>query len=178
MIEIRFHGRGGQGVVTAAELLVVGAFQSGKEVQAFPFFGVERRGAPIMAFLRLDDQFIRTREQIIEPEWVVVLDDTLLDHEEVLRGTSQKTNWVVNTTKSCEEVKSRVKSDQVWAVNATQVAIKIIGKPIVNTAVLGALVKALEVVKIEDLIKAIKERFEGKLGDQNARIVEEVFQKT
>src|SRR5574344_256713 len=114
IIQIRVHGRGGQGVVTAAELIAMAAFYEGKEAQAFPFFGVERSGAPIMAFARISDKKIKTREQVYEPDYLIIQDETLIDDEGILVGCSGGTKLIVNSNKSALEIyktlpKSKIK---------------------------------------------------------------------
>lgn len=180
MIEIRFHGRGGQGAVTAANILASAAFKEGKYVQAFPFFGVERRGAPVTAFTRIDDKPIRIKTQIYEPDVVVVLDPSLLDTVDVTAGLKDGGIVIVNTEKSKEEVleKLKKKPGKLALVDATGIALEILGLPITNTAILGAVAKATGLVKLESVQEAIKETFSGALGEKNAKAAEEAFNKT
>jgi pyruvate ferredoxin oxidoreductase gamma subunit len=172
MKEIRFHGRGGQGAVTAAELLAVAANEEGKWSQAFPFFGVERRGAPVMAFTRIADEYIKTRQQVYEPDIVVVLDPTLLDAVNVLEGAKKGAPVIVNTKK-----KPDIKGFEVKTVDATKIALEELGKPFVNTPMLGALVKATGIVKIDSLVNAIKERYPGEVGEKNARAIKKTYEE-
>ncbi|WP_054840811.1 pyruvate/ketoisovalerate ferredoxin oxidoreductase subunit gamma [Thermococcus peptonophilus] len=181
MIEIRFHGRGGgQGAVTAANILAAAAFKEGKYVQAFPFFGVERRGAPVTAFTRIDDKPIRIKTQIYEPDVVVVLDPSLLDTVDVTAGLKDGGIVIVNTEKSKDEVleKLKKKPGKLALVDATGIALEILGLPITNTAILGAVAKATGLVKLESVQEAIKETFSGALGEKNAKAAEEAFNKT
>ncbi|WP_456367299.1 pyruvate/ketoisovalerate ferredoxin oxidoreductase subunit gamma [Thermococcus sp.] len=180
MIEIRFHGRGGQGAVTAANILASAAFKEGKYVQAFPFFGVERRGAPVTAFTRIDDKPIRIKTQIYEPDVVVVLDPSLLDTVDVTAGLKDNGIVIINTEKSKEEVLEKLKKKpaKLALVDATTIALEILGLPITNTAILGAVAKATGLVNLESVQEAIKETFSGNLGEKNAKAAEEAFNKT
>ncbi|MFA4640169.1 pyruvate/ketoisovalerate ferredoxin oxidoreductase subunit gamma [Pyrococcus kukulkanii] len=180
MIEIRFHGRGGQGAVTAANILAEAAFLEGKYVQAFPFFGVERRGAPVTAFTRIDDKPIRIKTQIYEPDIVVVLDPSLLETVDVTAGLKDDGIVIINTEKSKEEVLKNLKKKpkKLALVDATTIALEVLGLPITNTAILGAIAKATGLVKIESIKEAIKDTFSGELGEKNARAAQEAFKKT
>jgi 2-oxoisovalerate ferredoxin oxidoreductase gamma subunit len=180
MIEIRFHGRGGQGAVTAANILASAAFKEGKYVQAFPFFGVERRGAPVTAFTRIDDKPIRIKTQIYEPDVVVVLDPSLLDTVDVTAGLKDGGIVIINTEKSKDEIleKLKKKPGKLALVDATTIALEILGLPITNTAILGEVAKATGLVKLESVQEAIKETFSGALGEKNAKAAEEAFNKT
>jgi len=180
MIEVRFHGRGGQGAVTAANILASAAFKEGKYVQAFPFFGVERRGAPVTAFTRIDERPIRIKTQIYEPDVVVVLDPSLLDTVDVTAGLKDDGIVIINTEKSKEEVleKLKKKPSKLALVDATTIALEVLGLPITNTAILGAVSKATGLVKLESVQEAIKEVFSGSLGDKNAKAAEEAYNKT
>ena len=173
MIEIRFHGRGGQGVVTSAEILAVAAFKDKKYCQAFPFFGTERRGAPVVAFTRVDDKFIRTREQIYNPDYVVVLDSTLLDVVDVTQGLKDSGMVIINTNKDVNlKTKAKVKT-----VDATGIALKVIGKPFVNTPMIGALVGATGLVSIDSVLNVIKERFSGEIAQKNIEAVKQTYER-
>lgn len=174
MKEIRFHGRGGQGAVTAAEVLAVAAHKDGKFSQAFPFFGVERRGAPVMAFARIDDKFIRTRQQIYEPDIVVVLDPTLAQSAEVLNGLKPDGILIFNTTAK----PSLARSAKLLTVDATKIALEEIGKPFVNMPMLGALVKATGVVSLDSVVKTIEERYPGEVGKKNAKAIKRTYEET
>jgi len=165
MIEVRFHGRGGQGAVTAAEILAKAAFEDGKYCQAFPFFGVERRGAPVMAFTRIDDQPIRRRYQIYNPDYVLVLDDGLLEVVDVFSGLKDGGKVIINTKNSVETTKGA----DIHKVDATGIALDILGVPIVNTILLGAFAGVTGAVSIESIIKIINETFSGKIGENNAK---------
>ncbi|KZX15465.1 NADH-dependent phenylglyoxylate dehydrogenase subunit gamma [Methanobrevibacter cuticularis] len=164
MIEIRFHGRGGQGAVTAAEILAKAAFEDGKYSQAFPFFGVERRGAPVMAFTRIDTKPIEIRYQVYNPNHVIVLDDGLLDVIDVFSGLKDDGEVIINTKN--EDV---TKKDGVYAIDATGIALDNLGLPIVNTVMLGSFAKKSGEVTLDSIIKVIKETFSGKVGEKNAK---------
>ncbi len=165
MIEVRFHGRGGQGAVTAAELLAVAVGFKGKSSQSFPYFGVERRGAPVQAFCRIDDKSIRVHQNVYTPDYVVVLDPTLISSVNVCEGLKQGGTVIVNSNLSSEECRKKLNSDkigEVYTVDATAIALEKIGKPIVNTAMLGAFVNLVDWVDFQCLEKAVKEHFEDK----------------
>lgn len=169
--EIRIHGRGGQGGVTAAELLAKAAFKEGKWVQAFPFFGAERRGAPVKAFARIADEPILIRSQVYNPDYVIVLDHTLLEVVDVTEGLKKNGIVIVNSTKKPEEI--AIKEHRVATVDATSIALElqllVAGLPILNTPILGAFAKATEEVKLESVVEAIKETWPGAAGEKNAK---------
>ncbi|ENN96494.1 pyruvate ferredoxin oxidoreductase subunit gamma [Methanocaldococcus villosus KIN24-T80] len=169
MIEIRFHGRGGQGAVTAARILAKAAFYDGKYCQAFPFFGVERRGAPVKAFTRIDDKPIRLRCQIYEPDYIVVQDSTLLDVVNVFEGLKKDGAVIINTVKDMEF------DYKTYCIDATGIALEVLGVPIVNTAMVGAFAGATKLVSLESIKKAILETFSGKLGEKNALAAEKAY---
>lgn len=167
-IEIRFHGRGGQGAVTAANLLVASALIEGKYGQAFPFFGAERRGAPVLAFARISDKPIRIHSEIKEPDVVVVFDPSLIEIVDVLKGLKPNGKIIIN---SPEPVKLD-DSYETYYVDATRIALKyglvLAGWPLINTAMLGAIIGVLRVISIESVVKAIKSNWSGKLAELNA----------
>lgn len=172
MIEIRFHGRGGQGSVTAAEILAKAAFKDGKYAQAFPFFGVERRGAPVMAFTRIDDKPIDIRYQIYNPDYVLVLDDGLMTVTDVFSGAKENTEVIINIA---EEFKEK-KDIPVYSIDATGIALDMLGRNIVNTIILGYFAKKTQVVSIDSLIEVIKETFPGKVGELNAEATKKAYE--
>ena len=174
MKEIRIHGRGGQGSVTAAELLSVAAFKDGKFSQAFPAFGVERRGAPVQAFTRISNNPIRLRSQIYTPDYVIVQDATLLETVNVSNGIKDDGVIIVNTTEKPESLPINTKA-KVMTVDATKVAMDIIGSPIVNAVLLGAFAGATEEIKVESINQAIKARFPGKVGEKNAEAIQKAY---
>ncbi len=154
MFEIRFHGRGGQGAVTAANILATAAFLEGNDVQSFPFFGVERRGAPVEAYTRIDNKKIDIKMYIYNPDAVVVLDTSLMSKIDVMKGLKEGGFLILNTQKKPEDF--NLKNYKIAVVDATDIAVSFgLGSkssPIVNTAILGAYSKAVGNVKIENKI--------------------------
>ena len=169
--EIRIHGRGGQGGVTAAELLARAAFKEGKWVQAIPFFGAERRGAPVKAFARLSDEPILIRSQVYSPDYVMVLDVSLLDLVDITEGLKKDGVVIINTRKKPEEMD--IKQGRLATVDATGIAIElqllVAGQPVLNTTMLGAFAKATEEVKLESILEVIREEWKGAAGEKNAK---------
>jgi pyruvate ferredoxin oxidoreductase gamma subunit len=166
MFAVRIHGRGGQGVVTAAELLSLAAFAEDLEAQAFPSFGSERMGAPVVAFCRIDGQPIRLREPIAEPDAVVVQDPTLLHHVDVFGGMGEEGYVLINSARSIErlgltELETRHRRERLATAPASELAREHLGRPIPNAALLGALAAQTAVVSLEALEHAIGERFAG-----------------
>ncbi|MCD6383831.1 MAG: pyruvate ferredoxin oxidoreductase subunit gamma [Thermoplasmata archaeon] len=159
MIEIRFHGRGGQGAVVASRILAEAAFLEGKDVQAFPFFGVERRGAPVTAFTKIDEKPIRIKSEIYEPDYVIVLDAALLSAVDVTQGLKEGGMVLVNTERSPEEIHEVLKAKRIAVVNATEIAIRNqLGskvQPIVNTAMVGAFAKVSGLVTLDSVVEAV-----------------------
>src|SRR5512133_598069 len=167
MLEIRWHGRGGQGAVTSVELLSLAAIEEGKYAQGFPSFGTERRGAPVTGFTRVDDKQIKIRSGIYHPDVVVVLDKSLVALVDVAEGLKPDGILLVNTTKSLAELKQDIKfGGKIATVDATGIAWKELGVPITNTTMLGALLKVTGAVKFESLEEPIKERF-GRIAAKN-----------
>jgi pyruvate ferredoxin oxidoreductase gamma subunit len=178
MIEIRFHGRGGQGSVTCAELLALAAIGEGKYAQAFPSFGPERRGAPVVAFCRISDQPIKIRANVYEPDIVLVLDSTLLKIVNVAAGMKPNGILVTTSKESSEKVRELLKiKNRLAVVDAIKIAMEILGVPITNTAMLGSLVKASELIKKESFILPLKERF-GRIAEKNISAFERAYQET
>ncbi|MEK6960224.1 MAG: 2-oxoacid:acceptor oxidoreductase family protein [Nanoarchaeota archaeon] len=172
MYEVRIHGRGGQGAVTAANMLAIAAFKEGKDVQAFPIFGVERRGAPVAAFLRIDDKPIDIKSPIHEPDAVVVLDPTLLQTVDVTQGLKKGGHIIINTSKDSSAF--ALDGYLVHTVDATSIALEngLGGKtnPIVNTAILGAYSKTVGNIEMESIISAVLENSPSK-AESNAEAV-------
>lgn len=178
MLEIRFHGRGGQGAVTTAELVARAAIAEGKFGQAFPSFGPERRGAPVLSFCRVDSNRILWRAQILEPDAAVVLDPSLLDILDPSHGLKKDGILILNSHLPTEELRKKYKFRcRLALVDASQIAREILKLPITNTAMLGALIKATEVVKLDSLKEPIQHRF-GKVADRNLAACERAYQET
>jgi pyruvate ferredoxin oxidoreductase gamma subunit len=179
MIEIRWHGRGGQGAVTSAEILAEAAISEDKFAQAFPSFGPERRGAPVLAFVRISpNQPIRIRSSITEPDVVVVLDPGLLRIVNVTSGLKPGGIVIVNTTKTAAQIRLEFNiTATLGTVTATKIATELLGVPIVNTTMIGAVLKATEAVKMESLSKPIMERF-GRNGEKNIQSMKRAYAET
>jgi pyruvate ferredoxin oxidoreductase gamma subunit len=179
LTEIRWHGRGGQGAVTSAELIALAAIAEGKYSQAFPSFGPERRGAPVMAFNRVSEsEHIRIRSAVTQPDVVVVLDPGLLGIIDVTSGLKDGGALIINSSKPLVDISAEF--DGPWrlaVVNATAIALKTLKVSIVNTTMLGALVKVTDIVKLDSLSPLIEERF-GRLADRNIRACKKAYEKT
>jgi pyruvate ferredoxin oxidoreductase gamma subunit len=168
LVEIRWHGRGGQGAVTSAELLAQAAISEGKYAQAFPSFGPERRGAPVQAFNRIDvREPVRIRADVTDPDIVVVLDPSLLEKVNVTSGLKKDGLVIINTMRTAKEIKSAFGiKNPVAIVDATKIAREKLGVPIVNTTMLGAVIRATGVVNKESVKAPLEKRF-GRLGERN-----------
>jgi len=178
LLEIRWHGRGGLGAVTSAELVARAAIGEGKYAQSFPSFGPERRGAPVIAFLRISDELIRIRTSIYKPDVVAVLDPGLLHAVDVTSGLKDGGKIIVNSRKSPAELKSEFGYKwPVAAVNATRIARETIGLPITNTAMIGALLKVTELVKMDSLVVQLQERF-GMRAKGNIEAMKRAYDET
>jgi len=180
MVEIRFHGRGGQGAVKASDVLAIAAFKEGKRVQAFPFFGVERRGAPVTAFTRISDEEIRIHSYIYEPDILVVLDPTLIGAVPLTEGLKANGKIIINTERDPDHFSfPDAENPAVFTVGCSVIALKYgLGSksaPIVNTAIIGAEAKATGLVSIESIMDAIKERIPSK-KEENAAAAKETFE--
>jgi len=180
VFQVRVHGRGGQGVVTAAELLSVAAFGEGKFAQAFPTFGSERTGAPVVSFCRIDERPIRLREPIAEPDAVVVQDPTLLHQVDVFSGLGPEGYLLVNTSRTfadlgLDEFVRSFHPERLLTVPASELAREHLGRPLPNAALLGAFAAMTNTVKLESVCAAILERFPGEVGRRNAAAAEAAF---
>jgi pyruvate ferredoxin oxidoreductase gamma subunit len=169
MLQIRIHGRGGQGVVTAAELLSVAAFREGRHAQAFPSFGSERTGAPVVAFCRIDDRPIRSHEPIATPDTLIVQDPTLFHQVDVFAGLRTRGTVLINTGRTIadlglEDVAGRFR---LVTVPATELAREHLGRPIPSGALLGAVAAAVPVIGLDAVAAAIRERFAGPVAEGN-----------
>jgi len=178
LVEIRWHGRGGQGAVTSAELVAQAAINEGKFAQAFPSFGPERRGAPVLSFVRINSKEpIRIRAEITEPDVVVVLDPSLLRIANVTSGLKEGGMLVINTRKSFQDIESEFQVKQnLTTIDATKIAREELGIPIVNTTMVGALIRATGVVKLESLIEPLQHRF-GRLAERNINTMKKAYEE-
>ena len=166
MIEVRFHGRGGQGAVTSAEIIAQAAIKKGLYAQAFPSFGPERRGAPVQAFLRVSDKPIRLRSKVYKPDHVIILDSTLLGAVNPTDGLKKEGFVIINSNKSADELKKIFPGHNIAYIDASKIAREELGVPITNTTMLGSLIKATNVVDIEALEEPIRNRF-GVVAQKN-----------
>jgi len=180
MDEIRFHGRAGQGILTASRLFAEAAIIDGKYAQSFPDFGPERLGAPIAAFARIDSQPIEIRSQVYKPNAVAVFEDSLLTKVPVTQGLVSKGKLVVNwSNENTEELRKFGESagaSTLW-LNANRIAMELVGSPTVSTIMLGALAQASGFVSIESLEKTVRDRFHGSMGETNAKMVRMGFKE-
>lgn len=174
MLEVRWHGRGGQGAKTAAQFLAEAALESGKYIQAFPEYGPERAGAPIRAYTRVDEAPINIHSGVTNPDVVVVIDPTLLATVDVVEGLSEEGLLLVNTSEEPKTVRENLNfhKGKVATVDATRISLETLGIPMPNTPMLGALIKVKPLVSIDTLIEKIKDKFLKKIGEEktNANI--------
>ncbi|MDR2707511.1 MAG: 2-oxoacid:acceptor oxidoreductase family protein [Nitrososphaerota archaeon] len=178
MIEFRWHGRGGQGAWTASELLARTALDEGKFIQSFPEFGPERMGAPVTAFTRISNEPIRLHCAVYEPDIVVVLDNTLLKSVPVTAGLhSDESHLIINSNEDPVALKQRlcVAKGNVWVVPATDIALNILGSPMTNTALLGAVAKVTGIVTLEGIAKTLKVKFKPDLAEKNFSVVKTAY---
>ena len=181
MFQVRIHGRGGQGVVTAAEMLSVAAFDEGRHAQAFPSFGSERMGAPVVAFCRIDDWEIRLREPVVRPDALIIQDSTLLHHVDVFSGLGSDGYILINSTRTLaelglEELLSRQSRERVCAVPATEIAMRHLGRPLPNAALLGGFAAITQQLSIGSVVGAIHAKFPGKVGESNVAAARAAFE--
>lgn len=181
MFQVRIHGRGGQGVVTAAEMLSVAAFGEGRHAQAFPSFGSERMGAPVVSFCRISDREIRLREPIMEPDALIIQDPTLLHQADVFAGFKSDGYVLINTTKTLsdlglDQLAENWGPDRICTVPATDIGLKHIGRPIPNVPLLGGFAAVTGVIQLESVIKAINSKFSGKVAEGNIAAATEAYQ--
>ncbi|RQD67509.1 MAG: pyruvate synthase [Tindallia sp. MSAO_Bac2] len=168
MMEVRWHGRGGQGAKTAALLLADAAFNTGKYVQGFPEYGPERMGAPITAYTRISSEPIRIHSNIYEPDYVVVVDETLIDVVEVTKGLKPGGAVLVNTQRSGEAVRKQLKHQdfEIYTIDAQKISLETLGKNFPNTPMLGAVVKVSGIIGDEDFIQSMEESFQHKFASK------------
>lgn len=181
MFQIRIHGRGGQGVVTAAEILAVAAFMDGKYAQAFPSFGSERMGAPVMSFCRVDDKFIRLREPVMEPDALIIQDPTLLHQVDLFGGIRPSGYVLINSTRSpvelgINELLLRFPNCHIRTVPASEIALEKTGRSLPNAALIGGLAALTGLLGSAVVSEAIRKKFSGRVGEANAAAAEATFQ--
>jgi len=174
MIEIRIHGRGGQGSVTMAYLLAIAAFNEGYEAQAFPHFGVERRGAPVAAYVRISKTPIRLREHVYHPEVIIIQDPTLISSTDLLQGAHLDTKIIVNTEKTIAEL-NLPKNFKILCIPAVKIALEIIKKPIINTVMLGAFGGVFDLIKFPAIQNAISQNFSAELAAINIKAANSAY---
>jgi pyruvate ferredoxin oxidoreductase gamma subunit len=180
MFQIRIHGRGGQGVVSAAEMLSIAAFDEGRYAQAFPSFGSERMGAPVTAFCRIDDREIRLREPISKPDALIIQDPTLLHQLDLFSGLSANGYILINSTRSLEELgmdefTGRFPRHHCCTVPASELALKHVGRPLPNAALLGAFAAVSGQFRLDSVLKAIRDKFAGRVGEANAAAAQAAY---
>lgn len=186
MFQVRIHGRGGQGVVTAAEMLSLAAFEEGRHAQAFPSFGSERTGAPVVAYCRIDDKEIRLREPIMEPDALIIQDPTLLHQVDVFSGLKPEGYVLINTSRSFEELgigeiaagrrAQRRPSERKCTLPASDLALKHVGRPLPNAALLGGFAALSSLITLDSVFAAIRVKFSGKVADGNIAAATAAFE--
>jgi pyruvate ferredoxin oxidoreductase gamma subunit len=181
MFQTRIHGRGGQGVVTAAEMLSIAAFLEGKHAQAFPSFGSERTGAPVVAFCRIDSKEIRLREPVMAPDSIIIQDPTLLNQVDVFQGLKPDGYVIINSGKSfgelgIGEIAAKLRAERQVCVPATEIAMKHLGRPMPNAVLLGAFAGLTGVITLESVAAAIRNKFSGKVAEGNVNAATAAFE--
>ena len=181
MLQVRIHGRGGQGVVTAAEMLSVAAFEQGRHAQAFPSFGSERTGAPVVAFCRIDNREIRLREPILAPDVLIVQDPTLLHQVDVFQGLQPDGYGLINSKRSFHElgladIEARFRHERLSTVPATEIALKHLGRPLPNAVLLGGFAALSGLITLQAVAHAIQEKFNAKLAAANIAAAAEAYE--
>jgi pyruvate ferredoxin oxidoreductase gamma subunit len=181
VFQVRIHGRGGQGVVTAAELLAVAAFAEGRHAQAFPSFGSERTGAPVVSYCRLDDAPIRTREPVMEPDALIVQDVTLIHQVDLFSGLSHHGYVLINTSRNFSELGfedhfREFSQERLLTCPATEIALEHVGRPLPNAALLGGFAAFTGEITLDAICQAIVDRFKGAVGERNAAAAKVAFE--
>ena len=181
MFQLRIHGRGGQGVVTAAELVSIAAFVEGRHAQAFPSFGSERSGAPVVSFCRIDDREIRVREPISEPDALIIQDPTLLHQVDVFGGLSDDGYILLNSSRGLEELglgelSERFRPERTLTVPATDLAREYLGRPLPNAVLLGGFAALTDLISIDSVEAAIRQKFPGPIGERNVVATRKAFE--
>ncbi len=179
ILEVRWHGRGGQGAWTASELLARAAIHEGKYIQSFPEFGPERMGAPVAAFTRISNEPIQVHCAVYNPDVVAVLDPTLLKTVPVTKGLNEEGTIIINSKENPADVRKVLNTDKgkVWTVPATEIAMRILGRPITNTAMLGAVARITGIVSLESIEKVVRERFRRDIAEKNVAVVKEAYKE-
>ena len=174
MIEVRIHGRGGQGNVVAAYLLATAAINEGWHAQAFPAFGAERRGAPVVAFVRLNDKPIRRRSQVLAPDYLIIQDEALMNVPSITDGLKPDGNILLNATKTSDQysAENNIDSNTLITLPATQLAQQHLGRPVPNTALLSAFLKLTDLLPHSSLIESLADRFSGAVLEKNIALIE------
>jgi pyruvate ferredoxin oxidoreductase gamma subunit len=180
VFQIRIHGRGGQGVVSGAEMLSVAAFLEGRHAQAFPSFGSERTGAPVMAFCRIDDKVIRLREPVLQPDALIVQDCTLLHQVDLFNGLPPGGQVLLNSNRSIEELglaelAGGARRYRLFTIPASELALKHVGRPVPNAALLGGFAALTGQLRLESVVAAIREKFPKAIADKNVAAAEEAY---
>jgi pyruvate ferredoxin oxidoreductase gamma subunit len=181
LFQIRIHGRGGQGVVSGAEMLSVAAFLEGRHAQAFPSFGSERTGAPVMAFCRIDDRAIRLREPVLNPDALIIQDATLLHQVDLFNGLARGGRILLNSTRHAAELglaglEQGPQGYRITTLPATELAMKHVGRPVPNAALLGGFAAVTGVMKLESVVAAIREKFPTAIADRNVAAAREAYE--
>ncbi len=180
MLQVRIHGRGGQGVVTAAEMLSIAAFEQGRYAQAFPSFGSERTGAPVVSFCRIDDKPIRSREPISTPDVLIIQDAHLLHQVDVFQGLVPTGHVLINSGRSIsdlglDEVAARMPAGRMITLPATEIAQKHLGRPLPNAVLLGGFAALTGLITLEAVVHAIHDKFKGQVAERNAAAATEAY---
>ncbi|HEY1238166.1 MAG TPA: 2-oxoacid:acceptor oxidoreductase family protein [Solirubrobacterales bacterium] len=180
MFQVRIHGRGGQGVVTAAEMLSIAAFEDGKHAQAFPTFGSERTGAPVTSFCRIDERPIRVREPVAEPDALIIQDPTLLHQVKVFGGLREDGYVLINTSRGLDELglgefAAGFDPGRLLSVPASEIALEQLGRPLPNTALLGGFAAMTRIVRLQSVNRAISQKFSGEVADHNMLAADVAF---
>ena len=179
ILEVRWHGRGGQGAWTASELLARAAIYEGKYIQSFPEFGPERMGAPVAAFTRISTEPIQIHCAVYNPDVVAVLDPTLLKTVPVTKGLNEEGTIIINSKENPADTRKMLNTDKgkIWTVPATEIAMRILGRPITNTAMLGAVARITGAVRLESIEKVVEERFRRDIAEKNVAVVKEAYKE-
>ena len=175
MKEIRIHGRGGQGVVLASEIFVNAAVKEGKHAASFPYFGFERRGAPVFGFVRFDTQPIRQKDQVYHPDCLVVFDQTLFKAVDIYQGIREHGVLILNATQPADEIPLVPEIEILGLVDATRISMETAGTFIPNTAMLGALARVTGWVHLDSLVKSVREMLDRKIQKKNIEILERAY---